>query len=94
MQIDDEPITAQQVHEEDTEEPQVKGYDFERMIEEAMQKYGEEPGAAASQPAAQAQKKKPEKEKDEKQVKADERKKELLMKRKKYDPRAAIKKSK
>ena len=33
-------------------------------------------------------------DKDDKEIKIDDKKKELLQKRKKYDPRAAIKKSK
>lgn len=51
------------------------------------------PGAAAVN-TDNAQDKTQKREKDDKEVKADEKKKELLQKRKKYDPRAAIKKSK
>lgn len=83
-----------------------KGYDFEKMIEAAMSKFGGAPAAAApdqpekAQPkpgppaAANADDKSQKKEKDEKQIVVDDKKKELLQKRKKYDPRAAIKKSK
>lgn len=90
-----------------------KGYDFEKMIEAAMHKFGETPavmapekpdkgeatpggglgggpGAAANADIEKVQKR----EKDEKEIKVDEKKKELLQKRKKYDPRAAIKKKK
>lgn len=48
---------------------QAKGYDFERMIEEAMQKYGgEDPSqsAPANAPKKKAEEKEKDKEKDEK----------------------------
>ena len=88
-----------------------KGYDFEKMIEVAMQKFGETPavmapekpdksptasgmGAAANVEGGPPADKAQAKEKDEKEIKVDAKKKALLEKRKKYDPRAAIKKSK
>lgn len=85
-----------------------KGYDFEKMIEVAMQKFGEAPAVMAPEKpgksptasglGAAANPEGPDKaqakEKDEKEVKVDAKKKALLEKRKKYDPRAAIKKSK
>jgi len=91
-----------------------EGYDFEKMIEAAMQKYGETPavqpppsgqarvvggaaGSSAVDPAlgenyAEDQADKQNKKDDIN--KTDSKKKQLLMKRKNYDPRAAIKKTK
>lgn len=75
---------------EGEEAPEVKGYDFEKMIQEAMEKYGETP-------AVQAPPKKDAAEQSTENAKKkviDPKKQALLEKRKKYDPRAAIKNSK
>jgi hypothetical protein len=62
------------------------GYDFERMIQEAMEKAGDQPtdGQKPSVPASGQIS-------SRKKVPVDPKKAALLDKRKKYDPRAALK---
>ena len=75
----------------------IEKYDFEKMIEEAKKKHGESPAVQAPPGKNGNRKAGPsvgaaeDGEKSKSARKVDHKKAELLEKRKKYDPRAAIK---
>jgi len=84
--------------------PAAQGYDFEKMIQEAMEKAGEKPAVKGLKGMKPSMKKQtsdneledegPVNNKTKSARKLDPKKQALLEKRKKYDPRAAIKNSK
>jgi hypothetical protein len=85
------PKRISQVIMEGEEAPIENNYDFERMIQEAMEKYGEAPDVSAPTKKEVAESSNTE---NTKKKAMDPKKQALLEKRKKYDPRAAIKNSK
>ena len=88
------PGTREEDHEASVEAPT---YDFEKMIEEAMKKAGQSGGMGGPSPRKNPKKESANQEDDEAQPivsKEKQKKAELLAKRKKYDPRAALKEAK